>query len=72
VGTYLIDQSGVVLLFPTGLGGQLNRFVAERVDVDPEHGTLYLSRGSCRVGFTISASISREGAWVALPIAPFK
>ena len=49
VGTYLIDRSGVTLLFPTGLGGELNRFFIERVDVDAEHSTLYLSRGSCRL-----------------------
>jgi hypothetical protein len=70
VGTYLIDQGGVTLLFPTGLGGELNRFAIERVDVDADHSTLYLSRGSCRVGFTISASILREGSWVPLAIAP--
>jgi hypothetical protein len=69
VGTYLIDQSGVVLMFPIGLGGQLNRFFIERVDVDADHSTLYLSRGSCRVGFTVSASILREGSWVPLPIS---
>jgi hypothetical protein len=72
VGTYLIDRSGLTLLFPTGLGGELNRFFIERVDVDADHSTLYLSRGSCRVGFTISAAISRDGAWVPLPIAPPK
>jgi hypothetical protein len=72
VGTYLIDQTGVVLLFPIGLGGELNRFFVERVDADTDHSTLYLSRGSCRVAFTISASISREGSWVPLPVAPFK
>jgi hypothetical protein len=70
VGTYLIDRSGVVLLFPVGLGGELNRFFAERVDVDADHSTIYLSRGSCRVGFTISASLLRDGSWVPLPIAP--
>jgi len=71
VGTYLIDQGGVTLLFPTDLGGELNRFFIERVDVDAWHSTLYLSRGSCRVGFTVSASTLREGSWVPLPIAPF-
>jgi hypothetical protein len=71
VGTYLIDQGGVTLLFPTDLGGELNRFFIERVDVDAEHSTLYLSRGSCRVGFTVSASTLREGSWVPLPIVPF-
>jgi hypothetical protein len=71
VGTYLIDQGGVTLLFPTDLGGELNRFFIERADVDAEHSTLYLSRGSCRVGFTISASTLREGSWVPLPIMPF-
>ena len=70
VGTYLIDQGGVTLLFPTGLGGEVNRFFIERVDVDADHSTLYLSRGSCRVGFTVSASILRQGDWVPLPIAP--
>lgn len=70
IGTYQIDQSGVVLLFPVGLGGELNRFFAERVDADPEHSSLYLSRGSCRVSFTISASISRDDSWIPLPIAP--
>ena len=72
VGTYQIDQGGVALLFTTGLGGELNRFFIERVDVDADHSTLFLSRGSCRVAFTISAAISREGSWVPLPIAPFK
>jgi len=71
VGTYLIDQGGVTLLFPTDLGGELNRFFIERVDVDAEHSRLYLSRGSCRVGFTVSASTLREGSWVPLPIVPF-
>jgi hypothetical protein len=71
-GTYLIDQRGVTLLFPTDLGGELNRFFIERLDVDADHSTLYLSRGSCRVGFTISASISRDGSWIPLPIAPLK
>jgi hypothetical protein len=72
LATFQIDQTGVMLLFPTGLKGELNRFFIERVDVDDNHSTLYLSRGSCRVGFTIGASILREGSWVPLPIAPFK
>jgi hypothetical protein len=72
VGIYLIDQGGVTLLFPTDLGGEFNRFFIERVDVDADHSTLYLSRGSCRVGFTISASTFREGSWIPLPIAPFE
>jgi hypothetical protein len=70
VGTFQIDQSGVTLLFPAGLGGELNRFFIERVDADADHSTLYLSRGSCRVGFTIGASTFHEGSWVPLPIAP--
>ena len=72
VAIYRIDQPGLTLLFPAGLEGDLNRFFIERVDPDADHGTLYLSRGSCRVGFTISVSVLREGAWVPLPIAPFK
>jgi hypothetical protein len=72
VGTFQIDQSGVTLLFPVGLGGELNRFFIERVDVDADHSTLYLSRGSCRVGFTIGASIHRDGSWAPLPIAPIR
>jgi hypothetical protein len=71
VGIYLIDQDGVTLLFPTDLGGELNRFFLERVDVDAWHSTLYLSRGACRVGFTVSASTLREGSWAPLPIRPF-
>ncbi len=71
VGTYQIDQGGVTLLFTPGLGGEFNRFFIERVEVDADHSTLYLSRGSCRVAFTIGASILREGSWVPLPIAPF-
>ena len=69
IGIFQIDRSGVTLLFPAGLEGELNRFFIERVDVDANHSTLNLSRGSCRVGFTISATVSREGAWVPLPIA---
>lgn len=72
IGIFQIDRSGVTLVFPAGLEGELNRFFIERVDGDADHSTLYLSRGSCRVGFTISAAISREGVWVPLPIAPFK
>jgi hypothetical protein len=71
VGIYLIDQRGVTFLFPTDLGRELNRFFLERVDVDADHSTLYLSRGSCRVGFTISASTLSNGSWVSLPIVPF-
>jgi hypothetical protein len=70
VATYRIDQLGVTLLFPAGLEGELNRFFIERVDSDADHSTLYLLRGSCRVGFTISASILRDGVWIPLPIAP--
>lgn len=70
IGIFQIDRSGVTLLFPAGLEGELNRFFIERVDVDADHSTLYLSRGSCRVGFTISASILRDGVWTPLPIAP--
>ena len=70
VATYRIDQLGLTLLFPAGLEGELNRFFIERVDSDADHSTLYLSRGSCRVGFTISASILRDGVWTPLPIAP--
>jgi hypothetical protein len=70
VGTYLIDRGGVTLLFPTDLGEELNRFSMERVDVDADHSTLYLSRGACRVGFTISAATWREGLWVPQPIEP--
>ena len=64
VATFQIDQSGVTLLFPANLDGELNRFFIERVDSDTDHSTLYLSRGPCRVGFTISASILREGSWI--------
>jgi hypothetical protein len=71
VGIYLIDQGGVTLLFPTDLGAELNRFFLERVDVDANHSTLYLSHGSCRVGFTVSASTLSNGSWIQLPIAPF-
>ena len=53
-------------------GRRLKRFFIERVDVDADDSTLYLSRGPCRVGFTIGASILRDGAWVPLPIAPLK
>lgn len=70
VGTYLIDQNGVTMLFATDLGGELNRFLIKRLDSDADHSTLFLSRGSCRVGFTVSASIFQEGAWSPLPIAP--
>jgi hypothetical protein len=70
VATYRIDQLGLTLLFPAGLEGELNRFFIERVDADADHSTLFLSRGSCRVGFTISASIFRDGVWIPLPIAP--
>jgi hypothetical protein len=69
VATYRIDQLGLTLLFPAGLEGELNRFFIERVDADADHSTLFLSRGSCRVGFTISASIFRDGVWIPLPIA---
>jgi hypothetical protein len=72
VANFQIDRGGVTLLFPAGLQGEFNRFFIERVDVDADHSTLYLSRGSCRVGFTISAAVSREGSWVPLPIEPFK
>lgn len=70
VATYRIDQLGLTLLFPAGLEGELNRFFIERVDADANHSTLFLSRGSCRVGFTLSASILRDGVWTPLPIAP--
>ena len=66
---YRIDQPGVTLLFPAGLEGELNRFFIERVDADANHGMFYLSRGSCRVGFTISASVLHEGVWSPLPVA---
>jgi hypothetical protein len=70
VATYRIDQLGLTLLFPAGLEGEFNRFFIERVDADADHSTLFLSRGSCRVGFTLSASVFRDGVWIPLPIAP--
>lgn len=70
VWIFQVEQHGVTFLFPAGLKAELNRFFIERVDVDADHSTLYLSRGSCRFGFTISASVSRDGSWVPLPIAP--
>jgi hypothetical protein len=51
----------LTLLFPAGLEGDINRFFIERVDSDADHSTLYLLRGSFRVGFAISASVLREG-----------
>src|SRR5262249_7082349 len=70
IATYRIDQLGVTLLFPAGRYVDFNLFFIERVDVYADHSTLYLSRGSCRFGFTVSASILRDGAWIPLPIAP--
>ena len=68
---YRTDQPGLTLLFPAGLEGELNRFFIERVDADAEHSTLYLSRGSCRVGFTVSASTLSNGSWSPRPVARF-
>lgn len=71
-GTFVIDKSGVTLLFPTNIGSELNQFSIERVEVDADHSALNLSQGSCRVVFAISASTSRDGVWTQLPILPFK
>lgn len=69
VGNYKIDQRGVTISFTTGLMGELNRFVIERVDVDDNHSKLFLFRGSCRVEFVIGASTLLNGSWVPLNIA---
>jgi hypothetical protein len=71
-GDYQIDQKGVVFSFLTPLPGDLNRFVMERVDPDPDHGRLYFTRGDCRWELTISRSVLRGDEWVALPLAPIR
>jgi hypothetical protein len=69
-GDYQIERTGITFSFLTGLPGDLNRFVIERTDLDPNRARLYFMRGDCRFELTVSQSVLRDGQWVSLPLAP--
>jgi hypothetical protein len=70
LGDYHIQRSGIRFSFVTGLPGDLNRFVIERTDLDAIRRRLYFTRGDCRFELTISRSVSRDGQWLSVPLAP--
>jgi hypothetical protein len=70
LGDYQIGSSGIRLSFVAPLPGDLNRFVIERTDPDAIRRRLYFTRGDCRFELTISRSISRDGQWLSVPLAP--
>jgi hypothetical protein len=70
LGDYHIQRSGIRFSFVTGLPGDLNRFVIERTDLDANHRRLHFTREDCRFELTISRSISRDGQWLSVPLAP--
>jgi hypothetical protein len=47
VGDFHIERSGLRFSFPTGLPADLNRFVIERADLDPNRRRLYFTHGDC-------------------------
>jgi hypothetical protein len=70
LGDYRIGHAGVRFSFVTPLPGDLNRSVIERTDLDANRRRLYFTRGDCRFEVTISRSISRDGQWLSVPLAP--
>jgi hypothetical protein len=70
LGDYHIGRSGIRFSFVTALPGDLNRFVIERTDLDANRRRLYFTRGDCRFELTIGRSISRDGQWISIPLAP--
>jgi hypothetical protein len=70
LGDYHIERFGIRFSFVTALPGDLNRFVIERTDLDADRRRLYFTRGDCRFELTISRSISRDGQWISVPLAP--
>jgi hypothetical protein len=70
LGDYHIERAGIRFSFVTGLPGDLNRFVIERTDPDAIRRRLYFTRGDCRFELTISRSVSRDGEWLSVPLAP--
>ena len=64
-----VEPSGIRFSFMTGLPGDLNRFVIERVDLDASRGRLYFTRGDCRFELTVTQSVLRNGDWVSVPLA---
>ncbi len=70
VGDYHIERAGIRFSFLTSLPGDLNRFVIERTDLDAMRRQLNFTRGDCRFELTISRSVSRDGQWLSVPLAP--
>jgi hypothetical protein len=70
LGDVHIERSGIRFSFVTALPGDLNRFVIERTDLDATRRRLYFTRGDCRFELTIGRSISRDGQWISVPLAP--
>ena len=69
IGDSHVEPSGIRFSFMTGLPGDLNRFVIERVDLDASRGRLYFTRGDCRFELTVTQSVLRNGDWVSVPLA---
>jgi len=71
LGDYAIDQNGITFSFSTGLPGDVNRFVIERVDIDDEQSRLYFTQDNCRLELTIGQEVLHNGHWIARAIAPY-
>jgi hypothetical protein len=67
VGDLYFERSAIRFQFVTGLPGDLNRFTIDR---DANDGRLYFSRGECRFEFTATKSVSRNGEWISVQLAP--
>jgi hypothetical protein len=67
VGDLYFERSAIRFQFVTGLPGDLNRFTIDR---DANDGRLYFLRGECRFEFTATKSVSRNGEWISVPLAP--
>jgi hypothetical protein len=70
LGDYRIERTGIVVVFLTGLPGDLNRFVIERTELDTNRSRVYFERGDCRWELTVGQFVLRDSEWLALPLAP--
>jgi hypothetical protein len=57
-----------VAISPPPVGG-VNQFLIETLPLDDSRSRLYFTRGECRWELTVSQFVSRNGQWIAVPLA---
>jgi hypothetical protein len=74
---YRVDRTSVTFSFlapedvaisPPPVSG-VNQFLIETLPLDDSRSRLYFTRGECRWELTVSQFVSRNGQWIAVPLA---